>query len=407
MREGWKKKTIGEIATVQYGYTGKAKNEGAFRYVRITDIDNEGKLILSKKKYLEFSEKAKEFTIEDNDLLMARTGASFAKLLLYEDFEPSVFASYLIKIKFSENILNKLYWYFSKSESYWNQAIALSSGAAQPHFNGAALKKLVFPYPKSLSEQKQIVAILDEAFEVIDQAIANIEKNIANAKELFQSKLNEVFSQKGDGWEEREMSEIGEIQTGTTPPTKDKSNYGDYIPFVKPPHFNQDGSIDTGESMLSKKGLEKGRLFSENSILMVCIGATIGKTGFSKSSVSSNQQINGLTPNENYIPKLLYFALISPYVQNQVMSAGKRAQATLPIINKTKWSKLLVNLPKDKKEQSKIVYILEDLNRLCIDIETIYSQKLVSLDELKKSILEKAFAGELTSSDIGAVTTEA
>ncbi|WP_213522833.1 restriction endonuclease subunit S [Nonlabens sp.] len=148
------------------------------------------------------------------------------------------------------------------------------------------------------------------------------------AKELFQSKLNDIFSQKGDGWEEKTLGDIGQVQTGTTPSTKDKLNYGVYIPFVKPPHFNKDGSIDSGESMLSKKGLEKGRLFSANSILMVCIGATIEKLDFLKLLLVQINKINALTPNENYIPKLLYYALISPFVQNQVLSIGKSAQAT-------------------------------------------------------------------------------
>src|SRR5699024_615586 len=135
--------------------------------------------------------------------------ATFAKVLLYEDVEPSVFASYLIRIKFKEKIDNKLYWYFSKTKSYWDQANSLASGAAQPHFNGAALKQVIFSYPKSLPEQERIVSILDEAFAAIAKAKANAEQNLKNAKELFESYLQGVFEKKGDGWEERKVNEIG------------------------------------------------------------------------------------------------------------------------------------------------------------------------------------------------------
>lgn len=287
--------------------------------------------------------------------------------------------------------------YFLESLDFENYR----TGSTIPHVYYKVYKNAQFPLV-GIEEQKQIVSILDKAFAVIDQAKANIEKNIENAKELFQSKLNEIFSQKGDGWEENELKDIGVIQTGTTPPTKDKSNYGDYISFVKPAHFNPDGTIETGNSMLSKTGLEKGRLFEANSILMVCIGATIGKTGYTEIPVSSNQQINALTPSDQYISKLLYYGLISPLVQKQVLESGRSAQATLPIINKSKWEKLRLYLPTDKSNQLSIVKTLDGLNLSTKKIEAKYLSKLYELEELKKSILQKAFAGELTNKEVEA-----
>lgn len=302
----------------------------------------------------------------------------------------------LAAIRATEDVNNDFLFYFLlKHEA----EIVGSTGAVFNSINKSQIGNIEIPIPP-LSEQKQIVKILDKAFAAIDQAKANIEKNMQNAKELFQSKLNEIFSQKGDGWMEKELREIGIIQTGTTPPTKDISNYGDYISFVKPAHFNLDGSIDAGDSMLSKSGLEKGRLFKANSVLMVCIGATIGKTGFVEIPVSSNQQINALTPSDKYIPKLLYYGLISPIIQQQVLESGKSAQATLPIINKSKWEKLRLFAPEDKSIQSKIVKTLDSLNLSTKKLEAVYAKKIMELDELKKSILQKAFAGELTNKEV-------
>lgn len=76
--------------------------------------------------YVKNFKDSEKFLLQDGDLLMARTGATFGKVLLYEDIEPSVFASYLIRIKFSSSLLNKLYWFFSQSRSYWDQALILS-----------------------------------------------------------------------------------------------------------------------------------------------------------------------------------------------------------------------------------------------------------------------------------------
>jgi type I restriction enzyme S subunit len=114
-----------------------------------------------------------------------------------------------------------------------------------------------------------------------------------------------------EGWRIKTLKSIGRTQTGTTPPTNDVSNYGDYIPFVKPAYFNKNGEIVSDSSGLSQIGLSKGRLFEANSVLMVCIGAT-GKVGFCTVPVSRNQQINVLTSEEDCDYKLLFYGMKSP-----------------------------------------------------------------------------------------------
>jgi type I restriction enzyme S subunit len=192
--EGWEEKTLGEIADVEYGYTDKSTEEGDYRYVRITDIDKNGELILEDKKYIKHSKEAEGFLIQNNDLLMARTGATFAKVLLFNGDEPSVFASYLIRIKFKEKIENALYWHFTKTKNYWEQANSLQSGAAQPHFNGAAVKQVVFAYPKSVKEQKSLI----EKFETLSIETKKLEaiyqSKINDLEELKKSVLQKAFS---------------------------------------------------------------------------------------------------------------------------------------------------------------------------------------------------------------------
>lgn len=191
--EEWEEKTIEEIADIEYGYTDKAQGVGKFRYIRITDIDKNGNLIAENKMYVDGFKEANSFLLQDGNLLMARTGATFAKVLLYEDFEPSVFASYLIRIKFTEKISNKLYWYYSKSKLYWDQANQLSSGSAQPQFNGGALKQLIFPYPKSLAEQRAIVARL-EALSAETKRLEEIyQQKIESLEEMKKSILAKAF----------------------------------------------------------------------------------------------------------------------------------------------------------------------------------------------------------------------
>jgi type I restriction enzyme S subunit len=255
---------------------------------------------------------------------------------------------------------------------------------------------LEIPVPP-LPEQQRILSIIDEAFEAIDKAIENTQKNLQNAKELFESYLNNVFENGGEGWEEKKVNEIGNAQTGTTPKTVEKENYGDFIPFIKPADvdFSGIGDIRYDNEGLSEIGLKKGRKMESGSTLMVCIGATIGKVGIAECEVSCNQQINSLTVKEGFEPKFIYYAMTTREFQNKVLLEGKGAQATLPIINKSKWENLTISFPKSKTQQQAIVRQLNSLRVETQQLERIYQQKLRDLEELKKSILNKAFAGEL------------
>ena len=269
------------------------------------------------------------------------------------------------------------------------------TGAAQPQITRANLEPVKISYPVSISEQRRIVKILDDVFEGTTKAKENAEKNLQNARELFESYLQSVFANPGDGWEEKKLDEVGETQTGTTPKTSDKENYGNYIPFITPADIDisGDGTIRYRDEGLSEKGLKNGRKMEINSILMVCIGASIGKVGFVDRDVSCNQQINSLTAKKGFCPKFFYYTLSTKSFFEQVIK--RSAQATLPIISKGKWEKLTINYPTSEKEQQTIVAKLDALSAETKKLEAIYQQKLADLDELKKSILQKAFNGEL------------
>lgn len=268
------------------------------------------------------------------------------------------------------------------------------TGLTVPKLNQAKMREIPIPLP-SLPEQKRIVAILDQVFDGIAAAVANAGKSLANARLLFETHLNSVFSQKGDGWAKMGLDEIGRLQTGTTPKTSEKGNLGTYIPFIKPGDFRPDGSLDYENEGLSELGLAQSRLIPSGSALMVCIGATIGKAGFAARDISANQQVNAVTPFDGISGKLIYYQMISTRFQDEVIANS--AQATLPIINKSKWGKLTITLPKAFAEQQDIVSKLDNLSVETRRLENIYQQKLSALAELKQSILQKAFAGELTA----------
>jgi type I restriction enzyme S subunit len=247
----------------------------------------------------------------------------------------------------------------------------------------------------SLAEQRRIVAILDEALTGLETATANAKKNLNNARALFDSHLQSVFTQRGEGWVEKRLEQIGKTQTGSTPKTLNKSNYGDFIPFVKPGDFNADGTLDYDKDRLSKKGAEGARMIAAGSVLMVCIGATIGKSGYCDRDVTANQQVNALTPSDGSSNRFIYYQMLTETFQRKVIHSS--GQTTLPIINKSKWSALSIWLPPKLSDQKQIAakfdLLMEETQRLA----SIYERKLAALEALKKSLLHQAFSGELSS----------
>lgn len=400
MPKGWEIKKLGEIADVEYGFTDKAAEEGYFRYVRITDINGNGELILTEKKYLKRSKEAEAFLLQNNDLLMARTGATFAKVLLYEDLEPSIFASYLIRIKFKEKIENRLYWYFSKTKSYWDQANSLASGAAQPHFNGAAVKQVFFSFPKSLPEQQGIVSILDEVFAAIAKAKVNAEQNLKNAKELFESYLQGVFEKLFNSRDTKKVSDVAKVIGGYSFKSTDFKKEGKYqvlrMGNVRPGIIRENENpvfIDE----LEDKALSKALLL-RNDVIITQTGTKNKRDyGFTviieKENYLLNQRIASIRFSDKYLPKFfLYFSWTSifkdQYFANETGTVGQGnvgigaiTDAMIPFI--------------PVKEQELIIDRINEIRFETQKLEAIYQQKLLNLEELKKSILQKAFNGEL------------
>jgi type I restriction enzyme S subunit len=194
-----------------------------------------------------------------------------------------------------------------------------------------------------------------------------------------------------ESWEIKKLKDIGKVQTGTTPSTADLNNYGTYIPFVKPAHFKPNGEIHSGESMLSEKGLKSGRYFESNSVLMVCIGATIGKVGYTTIPVSSNQQINAITPNKSSYYKFVYYYMTSLTFQKKIIEEGTSAQATLPIINKSKWENLEIPIP-PLSEQKEIVAIIDTAFEAIEQAKANIEKNIANAKELFQSKLNDIFS---------------
>lgn len=374
MNRRWKEISLGEVIKLEYGKSLSSDKRTLSGKYPVYGANGE-------------KNRTNEFYYDRESIIVGRKGSAGEINLTEKRFWP-LDVTYFVTFNDKQYSLGFLY----------NLLLTLNlsklAKGVKPGINRNEIYKIRVNIP-SLLEQQRIVKVLDEVFKKIAKAKENAEKNLQNARELFESYLQSVFTNPIEEWEEKKLLEIGNIQTGTTPKTSDKKNYGDFIPFIKPADIDifGDGGIRYDNERLSKFGLQNGRLLPKCSVLMVCIGASIGKVGYTNRDVSCNQQINSLAVNKGYYPRFFYYALRTQRFYNQVIKNS--AQATLPIINKSKWGNLSVLFPKSSSYQQAIVAKLDSLSTETKKLETIYQQKLNDLEKLKKSILQKAFNGEL------------
>jgi type I restriction enzyme, S subunit len=173
------------VATFKYGYTAKAADTGKFRFIRITDITDSGKLSPNDAKYVESTDGASEYLVQRGDVLMARTGATFGKTVLIAEDMPAVYASFLIRIRLNEaELLPSYYWHFAQSTFYWQQANNMVSTGGQPQFNANVLKDIRLPIPP-LEEQQRIVAILDKFDALVNDLSSGLPAEIQARRQQY------------------------------------------------------------------------------------------------------------------------------------------------------------------------------------------------------------------------------
>ncbi|EMA9333586.1 restriction endonuclease subunit S [Campylobacter coli] len=411
--QGWKMETLGEILSsdkysIKRGPFGSALKKSFFveKGIRIFEQYNPINNDPHWKRYFISHEKFQEleaFKATEGDLLISCSGTLGKIVELPKDTEMGIINQALLKIRLNNiKILNSYFIYYFNSPIMQEKILESTLGSAIKNIASVKiLKQIEIPLPP-LKEQERIVGILDESFAKIDESIKILEQDLLNLDELMQSALQKAFNPLKDNvkenyklpqsWEWKSLGEIGEIITGTTPSKNNPNFYGNEYPLFKPSDLNGDIIIKYASDNLSKLGFDNARNLPKDTILVVCIGASIGKVGLSGVNGSCNQQINAIIPNSAFTSKYLFFVCLSNYFQTILKKNA--SQTTLPIINKTEFSKLQIPLP-PIKEQEQIASHLDELSSHVKNLKQNYQAQIKDLQELKNSLLDKAFKGNL------------
>ena len=412
MKEGWKIKKFDEI--IQSSLIGVVKNNKAqspefeFRYLKMNNIKNDNGL---KEESFAFvnatNEEVEKYSLKENDFLF-NTRNSYelvGKTCLYKsDYKkPTLFNNNILRVTFKDYIDPQFVANAFSTASILKDLEKMKSGTTSVvGIYYKSLKNLQISFPP-LSEQKQIVAILDTAFEAIDQAKANIEKNIENAKELFQSKLNEIFSHQGEGWEEKKLKEITtKIGSGATPRGGQASYKESGISLIRSMNVHDGGFRKRKLAFIDDEQAKKldNVTILENDVLLNITGASVARCCVVDKKVLParvNQHVSIIRLKEgvmNY--KFLHYALTTQSNKKLLLGIGEQG-ATRQAITKVQIENFKIQYPLIIEEQDKLVYSLDNAKLKLLKLEEAYKNKIEGLEELKKSILQKAFAGELTN----------
>jgi len=276
--------------------------------------------------------------------------------------------------------------YFLESQDALEQLEPYIQGATGIiHLSNKGIKSLEVPLPP-LSEQQRIVSILDKAFAAIDQAKANTERNLKNAKELFESYLQEVFKNKEAGWKLKTIGDVCSVIAGQSPEGKFYNANGIGIPFYQ-------GKRDYGEKYLREPSTWTTKVTKEaqvNDILM-SVRAPVGPINLATQKICIGRGLAAIRAEKQIDGEFLYYFLLK-HESEIIGNIG----AVFNSINKSQIKAIEIPLPPLEAQQT-VVLQLDALRAETQTLEAVYQKKLSDLDELKKSFLQKAFTGELTT----------
>ncbi|EPQ6765689.1 restriction endonuclease subunit S [Campylobacter coli] len=402
--QGWEVKNLGDIAEIQIGKTPSRNNIDFFQgeniWLSIRDLKSKFVSSSSEKISNEAISKTNMKVVPKGTLLMSFKltlgKTAFAECDLYTN---EAIAAIFIKNKNINKYFLDYVLKFTDLEKYVDNAVKGKT------LNKQKLKQIEILLPKNIKEQERIVGILDENFAKIDENIKILEQDLLNLDELMQSALQKAFNPLKDnakenyklpqGWEWKSLGEIANTSSGGTP-SRNKKEYWENgnIKWLKSGELN-DGYIDFIEENITEEAIKNSsaKIFQKGTLLIAMYGATAGKLGILNLDSTTNQAICAFLhkdKNIKFLEKFLFYFLF--FLRDKIIKDS--FGGAQPNINQTYIKNLQIPLP-PIKEQEQITSHLDELSSHVKNLKQNYQAQIKDLQELKNSLLDKAFKGNL------------
>ena len=405
MKKGWQKKRLGDVTTkIGSGATPRGGDESykaegislirslnvyddGFREAKLARIDDEQADDLSN------------VVVEPHDVLLNITGASVARCCRAPaDFLPARVNQHVSIIRpVQQKLDSDFLHYLLISKIYKDRLLHTGEegGSTRQAITKAQLQEFFVEFPDSLAEQQRIVGLLDEAFEGLATAKANAEKNLQNARALFESHLQSVFTQRGPGWVDRQLASLcHEITVGHVGSMKTEYKESG-VPFlrsqnIRPFEVSMENVMfidETFHRALKKSQLRPGDL-------------AIVRTGYPGTAAvippelpdSNCSDLVIVRPSKEVNPHFLAAFFNSAFGKQLVL--GKIVGAAQKHFNITAAKEVMLHVP-PMAEQRTIIAMVDNLREETQRLAHLYERKHAALAALKKSLLHQAFTGEL------------
>ncbi|MBO7595712.1 MAG: restriction endonuclease subunit S [Bacteroidales bacterium] len=366
----WKTVSLGDVAeSISYGVSESAKANGKYKLLRITDIQNNS-VNWDDVPYTDFDEKkVKKYLLEKNDILFARTGATVGKSYLVNDCpDNTIYASYLIRVRFLDVVEAQYIKYFFESPMYWSQIIDNSVGTGQPNCNGTKLSSLQIPLPP-LAEQQRIVSAIEKWFSLIDEIETNKESLQAAIKQTKSKVLDLAIKgklvKKTDEWK---MVTLGEIFSHTTGKALKKSNSnGTLRKYITTSnlYWNSFDLSEVRSMYFTDEELDK--CTAKKGDLLVCNGGDVGRAAIWNCDydICLQNHISKLRPKSSEINNKFYlYVLWIKKIKGDLNGKG----VGITSLSAKDLLSLSVPLP-PLAEQTRIVSKIEEVFALLDEIE--------------------------------------
>jgi type I restriction enzyme, S subunit len=377
--EGWKVAKLGDVIQQTETINPLQTPNKEFIYIDVSSVNNKTLSIeeTSLIKGKDAPSRARKL-IKAGDVIFATVRPTLKRIaVIPEEYDRQVCSTGYFVLRGKEFINNKYLFYYLQTDSFNERMEKLQKGASYPAVTDTEVKEQIISYPP-LPKQQRIVSVLDEAFASIAQVKSNAERNLVNARELFSSAQNEIFSLGGKDWEEKRIDEICEnLDSQRIPVTKRHRKEGKY------PYYGASGIVDYVDEFIFDEDL---LLVSEDGANLLARTYPIAFSISGKTWVNNHAHV--LRFEKMTTQKFVEYYLNSIPLDDYVSGMAQ------PKLNQAMLNSITIPFP-PLAEQRAIVGRLAALAAETGRLEEIYQQKVESLEELKKSVLAKAFEGEM------------